>query len=355
MRNWTEYRRDLDALHFTEEQKQALATQVAAAAKGAAAPVRHRRPMRRIAVVAAAAVLVLAVGTAGATGALKSMSDAFSGVFRNAAETKVIENIGHPIGASDTDNGLTITADAILGDKYSVCVVYTLTADDPTLWEGLESKSDAGYLPLMFHQDDLDLGMRGGSHGGAYFIDQVPGDNEIQFVETQTFDKALNPGGTAKVIFRDLVAPGSDDTTTRTLAKGKWVLKFDLNFQDSSQTLPGGKSFQQDGLTFTVDELTISPLSFTVNYTVDQEIQWSDSESGKRNPADAAQEARFFENIPVRLTKTDGSVLDLSNSGGSIRPENGTTICTKSGQFDEILDLKDVASITVGDIVFPLG
>ncbi|CAN4051462.1 Transcriptional regulator XRE family, partial [Dysosmobacter welbionis] len=71
-----------------------------------------RRPVRRIALIAAAAVLVLAVGTAGATGILRSAAEVFSPLFGGApAQTEIIDKIGYPVGASDTDNGVTVTAD----------------------------------------------------------------------------------------------------------------------------------------------------------------------------------------------------------------------------------------------------
>ena len=76
-----------------------------------------RRPVRRIALIAAAAVLVLAVGPAGATGILRSAAEVFSPLFGGApAQTEIIDKIGYPVGASDTDNGVTVTADAVMGD-----------------------------------------------------------------------------------------------------------------------------------------------------------------------------------------------------------------------------------------------
>ena len=61
-----EYQESLNSLHFTEEEKAAIARRAAEAARKQTRPAR--RPVRRIALIAAAAVLVLAVGTAGATG-----------------------------------------------------------------------------------------------------------------------------------------------------------------------------------------------------------------------------------------------------------------------------------------------
>ena len=64
-----EYQESLNSLHFTEEEKAAIARRAAEAARKQTRPAR--RPVRRIALIAAAAVLVLAVGTAGATGILR--------------------------------------------------------------------------------------------------------------------------------------------------------------------------------------------------------------------------------------------------------------------------------------------
>ena len=87
--------------------------------------------LRRRYLAAAAAVLVLAVGTAGATGILRSAAEVFSPLFGGApAQTEIIDKIGYPVGASDTDNGVTVTADAVMGDAYNAAVVFTFRTDD---------------------------------------------------------------------------------------------------------------------------------------------------------------------------------------------------------------------------------
>ena len=57
---------------------------------------------------------------------------------------------------------------------------------------------------------------------------------------------------------------------------------------------------------------------------------------------------------PPVLTKTDGTVIDLSNAGGSIGPEDGKTVCSKGEVFDEILPLEELASVSVGGVEFPI-
>ena len=126
-------------------------------------PRTFRSPEHEKAWIIRAAVLALTV-TAGAAGALKPAAEAFSGLFGivTPAQTEVIDHIGYPIGASDTDNGITVTADAIMADRYSYAVVYSVVrADGSPLFEGLED-------PLTVQFDDWDLNVadfQGGGHG----------------------------------------------------------------------------------------------------------------------------------------------------------------------------------------------
>ena len=324
-----EYKQTMDGLHYTDEQKKLLAEQALRAA-GQAAP-RRRKPVWRTALIAAAVAAVLMVG-AGATGVLKSAVDSLSPIFGgSAAQTEVIDKIGRPIGASDTDNGVTITADAIIGDTYNAAIVYTIRRDDgtPLLPEGTDARS-----LLMGGFSGTRLKVTGGSHGSAWFVDEVPGDDTIQLVQTISADMPITKGA-ATAEFEDL--RGWDD------AAGEAV------------TLGGGETFQQSGMTFTVDSVSVSPVAVKVDYTVDSEVRWSDAPSGRESEEDSRQMERYFENVEILLTKKDGTVIDMSTSGGGIRPDHGVTVCDKGGVFDEIIPLEELESISVGGIVYPIS
>ena len=344
-----EYQQAMDSLHFTDEQKKALAAQVAQAAEQAAP--RRRRPVWRTALIAAAVAVVLVVG-AGATGVLKSAVDALSPIFGgSAAQTEVIDKIGRPIGASDTDNGVTITADAIIGDTYNAAIVYTIRRDDGTalLPEGTDVRS-----LLMGRFGYVDLSVRGGSHGSAWFVDEVPGDDTIQLVQTITADVPISHC-TATAEFKDLCVWDDAAGENVPVVEGKWKFRFDVNYEDSSVTLGDGETFRQSGMTFTVDAVTVSPIAVKVDYTVDSEVQWSNAPSGRESEEDSRQMERYFENVEILLTKKDGTVIDRSSSGGSIRPDNGITVCDKGQVFDEIIPLEELESISVGGIVYPIS
>ena len=102
----------------------------------------------------------------------------------------------------------------------------------------------------------------------------------------------------------------------------------------ASITLGSGETFTQNGMTFTIDSITLSPVAYKVDYTVDSEVDWSDSSgSGRQSEEDSRQMERYFENVEILLTLTDGTVVDLSNAGGSIGPEDGVTVCSKGEMF----------------------
>lgn len=343
-----EYQESLNSLHFTEEEKAAIARRAAEAARKQTRPAR--RPVRRIALIAAAAVLVLAVGTAGATGILRSAAEVFSPLFGGApAQTETIDKIGYPVGASDTDNGVTVTADAVMGDAYNAVIVYTISRDDGTR---LLPEDITGEM-LLVHGNGTDLSILGGSHGSSYFVVEDPAASSIQMVETVSADKPINDC-TATGVFENLYKWDEEAGEAVPIIEGKWRLKFEMTYEDSSVTLSGGETFTQDGMTFTIDSITLSPVAYKVDYTVDSAVVWSNSGSGRQSEEDRLTTQRYFENVEILLTLTDGTVIDLSNAGGSIGPEDGVTVCSKGEVFSEVLPMEDMASISVGGVVYDL-
>ena len=347
MNSQFEYKTAMDTLRYTDEQKALLAEHAAQAARKAQA--RSHRPLLRTALIAACLTAALAV-TAGATGILKSAGEAFAPIFGgSAAQTEIIDKIGYPIGASDTAGGVTITADAILGDAYNAAIVFTITRDDGTalLPAGTEDAM------LLVRGGGADLNIPGGTHGGSWFVDEDPADNTVQLIQTISADVPLNDC-TATAKFDDLWMWDEESGEAVPFAEGTWKLRFNVQYEDTSVTLGGGETFTQNGLTFTIDAVTVSPVAFKVDYSVDREVQWSDSGSGQQSEADSREVQRYFEHVEVLLTKTDGTVIDLSNAGGSISPQDGVTVCSKSEVFPEIIPMEEIESISVGGMTFPM-
>lgn len=337
-----QYKNTMDELRFTPGQKEHMVDRLMAAAETTAP--RRVLPLRRLAAAGVAAALVLSLGVAGATGALGDVGAAFSAIFGPSAQTEVIDKIGYPIGASATDNGITITADAIVGDTYSYAVVYTIQREDgkALVSDDILARAagpDGTALPLAFQSYDAALrGYRGGSSARTWFYDADPTDSAIQFAELRTQDTPIEPGELT-VRLQNLELYNQDYTARTTLAKGSWTLTFQLDFEDASRVLPCGQAFRLDGAEAVLNTVTLSPLSIQVDYTV----HW-DGDPG----------TDWIEPLPLSLTYTDGTTLDLSHAGGSCTRGENTVTCQKGMIFNQIRPLDEVACVTVGDVVIPV-
>ena len=354
-----EYKDALDELHFSEEAKNRMVERLMERAEQ---PAPHRvRRFPRVAAVGIAAALVLSIG-AGATGILKSASEAFAGVFGPTADTEVIDEIGRPIGASDTVNGVTVTADAILFDGYNYLISYTLEKEDGSAFDCAKNPN-TGLYDLGWKRSDSTIG-RGvdGASGSSYFYDENPSDNAIQYVETMSYNDAVQTGGTVKITLGDLCVPNSETSEETTIAKGTWHLKFKLEADNSAVELPAGQSIDVNGRSASVDTIVLSPIGYHVVYTVDGEATFDTlyDENGEEVLPESGREPASvrstWESYAAKLliTKTDGTVLDFSDFGGSMDPHDGKTVCTRQGTFDQILPLEDMASVTIGGISIPI-
>lgn len=221
-------------------------------------------------------------GTAYATGTLARAADSLAAVFgAGPAQTELIDRIGRPIGASCTSNGITITADAIIGMRHAYAVVYTIEKDDGTAFDEITMNENGHYNLFLEGGGNINaltalrLGVQGG-HGGAYTFDADPSDNAIQLMEMMSLtgtDASLS-GETLhfdaiKLLYMPTSADGQRDLPVETIATGDWNMSFKIDYDDLSVDLPAGQSFTVNGHNAVVDELAISPLGATITYTVD--------------------------------------------------------------------------------------
>lgn len=345
MNSLYEYRSELDQLNFTSEQKALLTAGIRenAAAK---TPAAHR-PLRRTAILAVTAAVILTAG--GAVFASGQTGKLFAPVF-GTAQTEVIDKIGLPVGAGATSSGITVTADAIIGDKYSACIIYTVKRADGS---ALGLPSGVSAEDLSFAQADCGLSGIDGSYGSSWFTDGES-DGTARFVENISSAGALKRGQ-AHADFRGLRYCDPVSGKMVALSDGEWKFDFSVDYEDSSVSLPAEETFSHNGIHFTITEISISPVAAHVVYRADSRADWGKEAADGREPSQAAGESdRFLGNVSVILTKKDGSTLDLTGSGGSIQASGDKTVCTKSGMFKEIIPLKDMESITIGGVQIPI-
>nr|WP_243259423.1 DUF4179 domain-containing protein [Eubacterium sp. 1001713B170207_170306_E7] len=345
----------MQALHFSQEAKKRITEKLINTKEQLPARQKkqraHRFPKLAAAGLAAALVLFVGVNTYGVLDA----GEALRGVFGPTANTEIIDKLGRPIGASDTDNGVTITADAIMSDGYNFAITYSIARDDGESFDIDPLERSDGRLDAFFDQASTNLGLFSDAHGGSYFYDVNPNDHTIQYVEKLSYNDLIKPGRTVKVQFSNLTA--SENTADgssgyRLIAEGTWNLKFELNFETLSATPQAGQTLTLNGMTGTIDSVMVSPLGYRFEYTLNDPSSFEAAPDGQSPDQHEQEWARFNTSPSIHLA--DGSVLDLSDGGGSMHTRDGKTVCVRSGVFDEILPLESITSIDIGGVEIPV-
>lgn len=388
----TSYRSDLDQLSFTDEQKARMTARLIEAASGtseaavqresaaskilelhsadgtrdATRRTRHprarRNGTRRIAAaLGIAALLTIGGGTAYATGTLARAADSLAAVFgASPAQTELIDRIGRPIDASCTSNGITITADAIIGMRHAYAVVYTIEKDDGTAFDELTMNENGAFNLFLEGGGSINaltalrLGVKGG-YGSSYTFDADPSDNAIQLVEMMSLTgsdsslvgETLYFDASKLLYFPEGKQADGRDLPAETLATGDWSMSFKIDYEDLSVDLPAGQTFTVNGNNAVMNELAISPLGADVTYTVDALDGPSEPTGLETNSESRAGYGNFS------VTFTDGTTEEIGSGYGSWQ-EGDKTVVQKTWLFDQIRDVDDIVSITIGDLTIPV-
>ena len=372
--NSNDYRHALEHISFTDNAKQHMANSIAqsvASSDAATAqsnfngtrrkPRIARHPVRTVARIAAVtAVLAIVIGGAGtamATGVLPLPSDMLSDIFDGpASQTEIIDRIGRPVGASCSNNGVTVTADAIMGDKDMVTIAYTLTFDDPAALKKLSEPGENGTIAGSVDGNVYVDGEHGGQ-GQSWLIDKNPNDSSIQYFAQFSVESPGLMGRTVRTHINSLVVPraGKELPEYKKILTGPWDLKFQLNYEDTSVTIPAPKSVNFNGTKATIQEATVSCVGVSVRYNIDRSIE-HDNNSGKMSQ-NMEESLDAVGNIPLIVTFKDGHVEDATSHSGYFanKLDNGTTDVHKTWPFSQVCDTDKIASVQIGDTVIPMN
>lgn len=371
--NSNDYRHALEHISFTDNAKQHMANSIAqsvASSDAATAqsnfngtrrkPRIARHPVRTVARIAAVtAVLAIVIGGAGtamATGVLPLPSDMLSDIFDGpASQTEIIDRIGRPVGASCSNNGVTVTADAIMGDKDMVTIAYTLTFDDPAALKKLSEPGENGTIAGSVDGNVYVDGEHGGQ-GQSWLIDKNPNDSSIQYFAQFSVESPGLMGRTVRTHINSLVVPraGKELPEYKKILTGPWDLKFQLNYEDTSVTIPAPKSVNFNGTKATIQEATVSCVG-VFRYNIDRSIE-HDNNSGKMSQ-NMEESMDAVGNIPLIVTFKDGHVEDATSHSGYFanKLDNGTTDVHKTWPFSQVCDTDKIASVQIGDTVIPMN
>ena len=284
---------------------------------------KPKMQVRRWAALAACFALIISMAlTAEATNG--TVSNLLAPLF-GGAQTEIVDKIGVPIGASTSVNGYTLTMDAIIGDRYSVMVAYTLSRDDgQSIPENIDFRrkgfSGSGYgTKILIDEDDTSI--------AHFHLRWRRNDPIIGRIVTATFTDLIIDDGENDVIH----------------AEGTWEIKYTLRYPDSTEELPV-KPFEivdDGGRRFKVEGIMLSPLGIHLDLI----FFAPDYEGG------------VFKDFTMSLVMTDGTEMLLNDGGGGGSWKEGDKKADVDyyAEFDVPIPRDDIKEIIICGVTYELN
>ena len=292
-------------------------------ARGSVRPRRRPVPRLLLAAALAGALLITSVSAELDSGAVTNLLAPYFG----SARTELLEKFGRPVGASASAGGYTVTADAIIGDRGCIQIIYTLTRED-----GQPIPEHVKFLDI-----DYVIGSSSASCSTVYPRKTSLAPNKSQFY--QKFSTEFGFSRRIKVSFGQLVIPDDGNGEPKLLAEGPWELSFVRRCPDTTLSVPIKDLTVTDlsGQSYCIRTLSCSCLGLIITGT-------TEAESG------SAQE------LTASVTLKDGSVLPLKTSfeAGRSSASPVWTFRSHARLREEdgfgLLDPDEIAAITLCDV-----
>lgn len=247
----------------------------------------------------------------------------------NGSQTAVIDKIGVPLDSTVTVGDYTLSADAVIGDKYNIATVYSL------------SRTDGMPLPEGICFDSHENSLRSGSGAGALDYHLNEDYTVLYVVETWTSAKSLFLDRMANITFTDLMLFDNEAHEYHLLESGEWKLKYTVRYEDSSLSIPGGDIVFADnrGKEYTVHQITLSPIGIHIEMTAP-------------NPYANYRDGVFaFGDVSLSIEFGDGTLKEISNLSfedhGDVDAE--THEVNLGALFDAPVELDQIMKITLCD------
>lgn len=383
-----DYKDALDTVQLSDAQKDRLFR--AAVHQAADQPVR-RRPARRPAlagVVLASILILTACGVA-----IKTLSELYAPYLGSSdSQSAVIEEYGTTLEASDTDNGVTVSAKAVLGDEHNAWILYTISWDnsaDIDLPDNIpQSPSDYSTstdISFLIFDDNMDTSEANDPREGyvfdVIFIDPDPNDNEMKLMEhyafegnvsfhslSRTFDSLYwysydtYPYRLRRLSDVDTFESSDDfespDDDVHLAIEGHWELDFDASYETCSVSVPleDNATFTYNGRTCEITELTISPLSAYIEYTYTRTANDEPITEDEWGTHDSTYDS--LEGMDFYVTTDSGQTYHTNGvplGGNQYFKKTDSYLFRSGGTFAEIIPPDEMKSITIGETTFPIS
>ena len=279
--------------------------------------------VRRWAAFAACFALIISMAlTAEATNG--TVSNLLAPLF-GGAQTEIVDKIGVPIGASASVNGYTLTMDAIIGDRYSVMVAYTLSRDDGQ--------------PIPENIDFRSRGFSGSGYSTKIIINEDDPSNAQFHLRWRRNDPII--GRIVTATFTDLIIDDGENDVIH--AEGTWEIKYTLRYPDSTEELPlkpfevvddGGRRFKVEGIMLSPLGIHLDLIFFAPDY-----------------------EGGVFKDFTMSLVMTDGTEMLLNDGGGGGSWKEGDKKADVDyyAEFDVPIPRDDIKEIIICGVTYELN
>ena len=292
-------------------------------------PRKRRHPLQRLAAACIAFLLIaLPVGSEVKNGYISNLLAPLYG----GAQTEIVDSIGVPLNASVTVGDYTLTADAVIGDRYNLAIVYSLTQVDGKEvsewirfegWESTGARGNSGYLNHQLSEDRKTM----------YLTEQWTGNQRL-FLLKRDF----------QVEFTDLVIFGRGEEEDIPVQEGLWQLRFPIRYEDTTGTVWRGSRAVTDenGGIFTIRKIELSSLGLHIDLDFPN-VYFDDLAKG-------------HEAFNVSLLLKDGTLISIENRGmgGSGKTNAESWDYNYRAMFDTPVPRRDLKSLLICDTEFPI-
>ena len=313
-----------------------------------------------------AAVLIIAlVGTAYAAGWLPAWTNRYAEDFGDTPDQKaLIEEMGIPIGASQTAGEITVTAESMLSDGETIVIMLSAKRDngEPLVPEGAE-----GFEHLIFTSGPTSQTPGISSavrvrEPVIYFKDYTPGETEAYY-----FGYFVIEGGDPKELELDMNSLSAWYNDREEILTedpfAEWRLTIPLQAGDTRKRLAADVTVEAGDETCQLEGLYVSPLAVVAKYDV---ISTKPSERRIDLENGATWQMDFLQDLTLKLRLKSGEEIDMSimkdNNGIEnlmgvvhVDEEGDAFRITQGGVLPRIIPLEEMDCVIINGNEYPVS
>ena len=258
---------------------------------------RKRRGHFRVLPLLAAALALLLMGATEATRG--SVSNLFAPLY-GSNRTEIVNGVGRPVSASATADGYTITAEAVIGDRHTFAIIYTLTRDD--------GAPIPDYIAFDDWSNSLLLGSVGGIRG-AVEAEGLPANQKRLMEQWELGTPML--WRHAHITFSGLRRQAENGTPCNgpLLAAGPWELDFSLRYTDATRNVSIPKNMvvtDENGRQYAISKVQISPFGIHVDLTTPNPSAGYANYEAYRAAGRPDEDQEYLPDFTIALKMRDG-------------------------------------------------